>query len=287
MSIPIKSDKHASDALFRPQDFLRYLEKTGVPLSHRPAPDAVILCYQKSLFEYATAAFPTERARGYFGQWIHYLDMDSSASPDRFSVALASNFGIGAPAAAVMLEELIAWGVTHFISMGTAGSLVEDLPPGSLVLCDRALRDEGTSHHYLPPQIPAVPDETLTALLQEELDARGLSCRRGATWTTDAIYRETPAEVQHFREQGALVVEMEAAALFSVAAYRGARIAACFTVSDTLAFLEWKPEFHAESTRESLEALFRIALSALRDSDSRLKGKSPSGKDGSPPARSP
>ncbi|MCX8012905.1 MAG: nucleoside phosphorylase [Rectinema sp.] len=277
MSVPIKSDKHALDALFRPHDFLRYLEKIGLHLSHRPPPAAVILCYQKSLFDYAVTAFPTERARGYFGQWIHYIELEhteSSASP---RLAIASNFGIGAPAAAVMLEELIAWGVKDFISMGTAGSLTKDIPPGSLVLCDRAFRDEGTSHHYLPHHIPAEPDACLTARLQASLDACGLPYRKGPAWTTDAIYRETPEEVRHFQDMGALVVEMEAAALFSVARYRGVRIAACFSVSDTLAYLEWKPEFHADTTRESLELLFRVAVSAL---------SSALGEDGCAPTRS-
>jgi len=261
MPIPQVPAKIYAEALFRPGDFLAYLGRIGIAASHRPAPDAVILSYQKSLFEHVVQEYPCERAQGYFGRFVHYVDLPGSAR----SIAIAADFGVGAPAAAVMLEELIAWGVGEFISMGLAGSLKEDLHPGSLVVCDGAFRDEGTSHHYLEGDAPVRPDPALTGRLEAALKAAGLPYAKGSTWTTDAIYRETPLEVEHFRTRGALVVEMEAAALFAVAQYRGARLASCFSVSDTLAYLEWRPEFHAEPTVEGLETLFSCAVRALQE----------------------
>lgn len=260
MSIPHVAAKINNEALFRPADFLAYLGRVGIALSHRPAPDAVILSYQKSLFEHVLQTYPCERAQGYFGRFIHYVDLPGSAR----SIAIAADFGVGAPAAAVMLEELIAWGVKDFVSIGLAGSLKEDLPPGSLVVCDRAFRDEGTSHHYIEGNAFIGPDPALTGRLEAALQAARLPYTKGPTWTTDAIYRETPLEVRYFREQGALVVEMEAAALFAVAQYRGAHLASCFSVSDTLAYLEWRPEFHAEPTGQGLAALFSCAVRALQ-----------------------
>ncbi len=260
MSVPRLPRKLASEALFRPSEFLAYLDRIGVALSHRAAPDAVILSYQKNLAKHVLEAYPCERAKGYFGQYIHYIDLPGSTK----TIAIASDFGVGAPAAAVMLEELIAWGVREFISMGLAGSLREDVPPGSLVVCDGAFRDEGTSHHYIEENAAVGPDPALTGRLEAALSAAGLAYFKGPTWTTDAIYRETPPEVRHFREEGALVVEMEAAALFAVAHYRGVPLASCFSVSDTLAYLEWRPEFHAEPTVQGLETLFSCAVRALR-----------------------
>jgi uridine phosphorylase len=260
MPIPNVPKKIHSEALFRPADFLAYLGRVGVAASQRPAPDAVILSYQKSLFGHVLETYPCERARGYFGRFIHYVDLPDSPR----AIAIAADFGVGAPAAAVMLEELIAWGVKDFVSMGLAGSLSEALPPGSLVVCDGAFRDEGTSHHYIEEDAQVCPDETLTGRLEDALKDARLSYAKGPTWTTDAIYRETPLEVKHFRERGALVVEMEAAALFAVAQYRGARIASCFSVSDTLAYLEWRPDFHAEPTVQGLETLFSCAVRALQ-----------------------
>jgi uridine phosphorylase len=171
---------------------------------------------------------------------------------------------VGAPAAAVMLEELIAFGSRRFISVGTAGSLQGDLKPGALVLCDSAFRDEGTSYHYIPGGGLVYPSEVLTESLSAALEARGLAYRKGPSWTTDAIYRETPSEILLHSGKGALVVEMEASALFAVARFRSCPIAACFSVSDTLAELAWRPEFHAETTTEGLEALFAAALEAIK-----------------------
>lgn len=256
MSVPLDPSKYESAPFFNPSDFIEYIRGLG-SLGDRPAPEAVVLSYQSSLFEHVLATRSCSKAEGYFGKWLRYLD-DTDGR-----VAVAGHFGVGAPAAAVMLEELIAFGARRFVSVGTAGSLRLDLPPGSLVVCDSAFRDEGASYHYLPGGAPVLPSEELTAALRAALSRRGLAHRSGPSWTTDAIYRETAEEVLMFRDQGALVVEMEASALFAVARFRGLRIASCFSVSDTLAELAWRPEFHAETTAEGLELLFAAALEAL------------------------
>ena len=257
MPVPLDPTKYKSKPFCSPSDFISYLRGLG-KIGDRPAPEAVILSYQRSLFEHVLATRKTSPAELYFSNELYYLE-------DEPGIAIAGRFGVGSPAAAVMLEELIAFGVRRFVSVGTAGSLREDLEPGSLVLCDSAFRDEGTSYHYLPGGGPVFPSEVLTKRLKDRLDSRGLPYRKGPTWTTDAIYRETAAEVLLHASKGALVVEMEAAALFAVARFRSALIASCFSVSDTLAELAWRPEFHAETTTEGLEELFGAAIEALRD----------------------
>jgi len=259
MSVPRFREKFTSKPFFNPSDFLGYMKKIGA-LSDRPAPRGVILGYQNSLFKYVVENYKTSAAEGYFGSYLRYIDEPFAGSGQ---VAIAANFGIGAPAAAFIIEELIAWGVQEFISMGMAGSLRKDLPPGSLVLCTSAFRDEGTSHHYVEHDEPAYPDPELTSRLEKALRTRNLDFSKGPTWTTDAIYRETPAEVVGYRDLGALVVEMEASALFTIAKFRNVPIASCFSISDTLAELEWRPEFHSDTTREGLEKLFHAAVDAL------------------------
>ena len=257
MPVPLDQAKYKSKPFFNPADFIGYVRGMG-RLGDRPAPEAVILSYQRSLFDHVCSAHRVTAASGYFSRQLRYLDEEDGR------IAIAGNFGVGAPAAAVMLEELIAFGSRRFISVGTAGSLHVDLPPGSLVLCDSAMRDEGTSYHYLPGGGLVYPSESLTAFLRGALDAVGLPYRKGPSWTTDAIYRETPDEVLMHSARGALVVEMEASALFAVARFRSCLIAACFSVSDTLAELAWRPEFHAETTTEGLETLFAAALEAIK-----------------------
>jgi len=258
MPVPLDPAKYRSKPFFNPSDFIGYIRDLG-KLGDRPAPEAVILSYQRSLFDHVCEAHPVSGAEGYFSKELRYLD-DTGGK-----VAIAGNFGVGAPAAAVMLEELIAFGVKRFVSIGTAGSLRADLPPGSLVLCDSAFRDEGTSYHYLPGGGLVYPSESLTGRLREALEGRGLAYRAGPSWTTDAIYRETPSEVLLHSGKGALVVEMEASALFAVARFRSCLIASCFSVSDTLAELAWRPEFHAETTQEGLESIFAAAIEALKE----------------------
>lgn len=255
MPVPLEPKKYGSFPFFNPEDFIGYIRRLG-RLGPRPAPEAVILSYQRSLFDYVETSVPSTPAEGYFSSQLRYLDGTGGR------VAIVGRFGVGAAAAAVMLEELIAFGARRFISIGTAGSLVESVAPGSLVLCDAALRDEGTSYHYVPGGGRAYPSETLTEKLSSALSARGLDHARGPAWTTDAVYRETPEEVRRFRGEGALVVEMEAAALFTVARFRGVDLAACFSVSDTLAELAWRPEFHAETTELGLKLIFDAALEA-------------------------
>jgi len=257
MPVPLDPTKYKSKPFFNPSDFIGYMRGLG-KIGDRPAPEAIVLSYQRSLFEHVLATRRATPAEGYFSNELYYLEDEGG------SLAIAGRFGVGAPAAAVMLEELIAFGARRFVSVGTAGSLRSDLPPGSLVLCDAAFRDEGTSYHYLPGGGPVFPSEDLTRKLRGELERRGLPFRKGPAWTTDAIYRETPSEVVLHSGKGALVVEMEAAALFAVARFRSALIAACFSVSDTLAELAWRPEFHAETTTDGLEALFGAAVEALR-----------------------
>jgi uridine phosphorylase len=257
MPVPLDPAKYKSKPFFNPSDFIGYMRGLG-KIGGRPAPEAVVLSYQRSLFEHVLATRRTTQAELYFSNELYYLE-DSGGK-----IAIAGRFGVGAPAAAVMLEELIAFGARRFVSVGTAGSLRADLPPGSLVLCDSAFRDEGTSYHYLPGGGPVFPSEEMTKRLSAELERGGLPYRKGPAWTTDAIYRETPEEVLMHAGKGALVVEMEAAALFAVARFRSALIASCFSVSDTLAELAWRPEFHAETTTEGLEKLFAAAVGALR-----------------------
>src|SRR5204862_5503036 len=110
--------------------------------------------------------------------------------------------GIGAPAVAAQLEVLISLGVHEFLSLGTAGGLHAEQSIGDVVVLKGAVRDEGVSYHYLAPDATVQPDESLTAALRDRLVSGGLSVSEGATWTTDAPYRETAEEIAHYRDAG-------------------------------------------------------------------------------------
>jgi uridine phosphorylase len=178
-------------------------------------------------------------------------------------VAIIGNFGIGAPDAVIHLEEFIEWGVRKFISVGTAGGLQKELRIGDLVLCERAIRDEGSSHHYLPPSKYARPSPVLTDRVRQALRSLRLKFVSGTSWTIDTPYRETVSEARRYERQGVLTVEMEAAALFAVAKYRKAQVAALFSVSDSLTEFPWRPKFHLRENQAGLEKVYRVAAEAL------------------------
>jgi uridine phosphorylase len=149
------------------------------------------------------------------------------------SVAVA-RITVGAPAAAMVLEEAIARGVRNILVVGGAGSLQPTLPRGTAVIVEGAEREDGTSHHYLPAGEAVGPEAGLSALLEGAAIARGVMPVRGRSWTTDAPYRETVGAIRRHREAGVSVVEMEAAAIFAVAQVRRVCAALIVAVWDEL-----------------------------------------------------
>lgn len=132
--------------------------------------------------------------------------------------------GVGASLAAGLLEVVIARGCRKFMVCGGAGVLDSSIAAGRTIVVARALRDEGTSYHYLPPSRLVEASPEAVAALEAVLTERGLPHAVGQSWTTDAIFRETREKVRRRREEGCVVVEMEAAALFAVARFRGVTI---------------------------------------------------------------
>jgi len=175
------------------------------------------------------------------------------------NIGIIYSFGIGSPFAATLLEELIAMGGKEFINMGTAGGLVNN----GIFLCNKALRDEGTSHHYIADGIYSYPNKELTNKLKKSLIKSGLKFNIGPTWTIDAPYRKTKKEVIYYKKEGILTVEMEASALFAVAKLRGVKIASVFVVSDVLGNEKWDSQFHKLDLTKNLNKVLDVAIDCL------------------------
>ena len=129
--------------------------------------------------------------------------------------------GVGAPLAAALLESVIARGCKKFIVCGGVGVLDRTIAAGRVVVIESAVRDEGTSYHYASPSRTIEASAEATAALEAVLRSRDVPHQIGRSWTTDAIFRETRDKVRLRREEGCIVVEMEAAAFFAVARFRG------------------------------------------------------------------
>lgn len=217
-------------------------------------PPAVIVCYQREPLAHLIKHQRAARVEGFFGEF-HVLKIGQSP------IGVLWPIGPGAPIAAMVLEELIACGAQRFISIGLAGGLQADLRPGAMVVCDRARRAEGTSGHYLPPAPAVEADPELIRRLSAELSRQDMTPQIGASWTTDAPYRETRGEVRQQRDAGVLTVEMEAAAFLAVARYFRVAAAAVFVIGDNLADLVWQP---AGDMRPLNHSLTRAADCATR-----------------------
>ncbi len=258
MKYPNLNTKHRNEAMIEPKRWIEYMKELGSYPSF-PSPEGVILCYQKSLMDFALKNHAVTGCDGFLGR-MHFLNETDNR------VAVMGNFGIGSPAAAIVMEELAAFGVKNFISMGTAGTLQKQIEIGELVVCEKAIRDEGTSHHYIPTEKYVEPDMELTMALEKALSEQGLKYHRGTSWTIDAPYRETYEEARTYQKEGVMTVEMEASALFAVAKYRGLKIASLFAVSDSLADIEWHPQFHSRKTKLALENILKASIAALTSS---------------------
>ena len=147
--------------------------------------------------------------------------------------------GLGAPMTAAFMEELIALGCRHFVACGGAGVLCGDIAVGHLVVPTAAVREEGTSYHYFAPSRELAPSPAVVTAIRDVLDEKGLAYRTGKTWTTDALYRETPGKVARRRAEGCLTVEMECSALCGVARFRDVTFGQILYGGDDVSGLEW------------------------------------------------
>jgi len=149
------------------------------------------------------------------------------------------NPGVGAPLAVSCLEAVIGLGGRRVVVCGGAGQLVAGFDVGHVVVPTSAVRDEGTSFHYLPPSRYVEPTPAAVAAIVATLEAEGVPHEQGRTWTTDGLFRETRAKVERRRAEGCLTVEMEASALFAVAGFRGVSLGQLLYCGDDLSAKEW------------------------------------------------
>jgi uridine phosphorylase len=140
---------------------------------------------------------------------------------------------LGASAATQFLDYLISYGVTEIIACGACGTLI-DLPENEIVIPVEALRDEGTSYHYLPPRRTVKINNIATSAIRKVASDFGIPNRDCMTWTTDGFYRETDAMVEYRRNEGCQVVEMECAALAACSEFRNATFGQVLYTADTL-----------------------------------------------------
>lgn len=174
---------------------------------------------------------------------------------------------VGASFAVLVAEELFASGCRLLVSLTSAGQILASGPPPYFVIIDRALRDEGTSYHYAPPSEFAEADPRLVEAAAKATPKGGPRVVVGATWTTDAPFRETAEAIEAARRKGILGVEMEASALYTFARSVGVSLLCLAHVTNTMGQDSMDFEKgHADGTSDALAVLEDI-VSALHPVD--------------------
>lgn len=171
---------------------------------------------------------------------------------------------VGAPFAVLVAEELFASGCEALVSISSAGLVAADVRPPFFVLINRALRDEGTSYHYLPPARFSEADEALAAAVARAVDGTPTPLLRGASWTTDAPFRESAALIESRRTEGIVSVEMEAAALLAMAQALGKPVTCIAHVTNAMATRpdDFEKGGH-DGQEEALDVCRRALIAAL------------------------
>jgi uridine phosphorylase len=170
--------------------------------------------------------------------------------------------GCGASYGAITLERLIAWGAKKIIACGGAGVIDQHWPLGALMVVEAAVRDEGTSYHYLPPKAEINLDPAGVARLANTLNDLGYDYRKIKTWTTDGFYRETRERLNRRVAQGCQAVEMECAAFAAIAQFRQVAFAQLLYSGDSLAGPQWEHRQWMSQT-QLREQVFELACQAL------------------------
>ena len=260
---PILADKHyETGSAFTPENLLREARRQkGIEETRSPA--ICVLDPDGDLVRQLERAGRTQLDPG----WpCYHTDLHRVRESD-LEVGIVGR-AVGASFAVLIAEELFASGCELLISMTSAGQLVPVPPPPYFILIDKALRDEGTSYHYLPPGDFSHAAEALLESLSGAFAHLPVPVERGAVWTTDAPFRETAQTIEEMKSKGLLAVEMEAAALYAFGAARSKPVICFAHVTNQMARIEGDFEKgEADGTVDALAAIRATAEAWRRRAD--------------------
>jgi uridine phosphorylase len=224
--LPLLEDDLASRAVIEPAEVIAPIDM----------PSCVVLCFFTEVIEAIAARGDAMQVGAVVAAHGRHPIWEIDHRGKRLGVL---HPGVGAPLAAAFMEEAIALGARVIVAVGGAGALVPDLVLGHAVVVESAVRDEGTSFHYLAASRVIDAEPSGVTAIRATLDEAGVPYVTGRTWTTDGYYRETRDRVRRRVGEGCLTVEMEASAFIAVARFRGVRFGQLLYAGDSLAGEAW------------------------------------------------
>jgi uridine phosphorylase len=251
---PILDNKNTSSpSVFVPSALLREARRQ----KNIPAVQVPSVCLLDPDGDLVRALRNSGTARHFAGWPCYHTELDTFTLA-RQEVGIVGRV-VGASFAVLVAEELFASGCRLLISLTSAGQIVPSGPPPYFVIIDRALRDEGTSYHYMPASEFAEADPQLVQAASIATSKAEPRVIVGSTWTTDAPFRETAEAIEAARTKGILGVEMEAAALYAFARSSGVRLLCLAHVTNTMG--QDGADFEkgeADGTRDALSVLSSV-----------------------------
>lgn len=241
----------AAEPIVTAEKYMEYKKKNNHFKEFTP-PKIILVCYQQSTLQHFLENKPEMKLSDAFSH-LYLIENDQ--------VGILGGWGMGAPALAVKLEELISLGVKKFIAIGTAGTLMDKHQIGEFIIARKALAEDGVAHLYLSGQPFAFADAKLFTSWNEFSKKHGIpKFYQADSWSFSAIFRETATDVLRVTKEGYDVVEMEAATLYAIGQEKGIQALSLFVISDILTDKTWTPHIKEPLVRNNLHKLADWAL---------------------------
>jgi uridine phosphorylase len=244
---PILEFDEDKNAFIRPSNVVQPIDNI---------PERCVLCFFSETIEKILKESPHKIISCFKTEGINYPLYELEYKNEKIALIQAA---VGAPLAAGQIDEISAMGCKKFIVCGMCGVLQKELAVGHLVIPIAAVRDEGTSYHYVKPYREINANERIVQIIESSFIENKIPYIKAKTWTTDAFYRETPQKIAQRKNEGCVTVEMETSAYIAVSQYNNVEFGQILCSGDSLAGEEWDKRNY--SKREDIrEYVFRITL---------------------------
>ena len=219
-------------------------------------PEGCVLCFFSEAIDKIIGEYPHKIIFWFKSEGINYPLYELDYKGEKISLIQAC---AGAPLAAGQIEELSALGCKKFIACGMCGVLKKELTVGHLIIPIAAVRDEGTSYHYITPSREITANEHIVDIIEGIFLEKDVPYIKAKTWTTDAFYRETPQKVAQRKEEGCVTVEMETSAYMAVSKFNNVEFGQILCSGDSLAGEEWDKRNYSKRV-DIREYVLRLTL---------------------------
>ena len=251
----IGNKSYNEESVFKPENLLREARRQK-SIRHGTVPKVCVLDPDGDILSYLQKS---EHVKS-LDHWACYHTLMHVFNYNDLEIGIIGN-AVGASFAVLLAEQMFVSGCELLISITSAGIINQPKNESEFILITKALRDEGTSYHYMPPSEFSHLSSKTIELLKSLLQNKKLSLENGSSWTTDAPYRETKSAIQIAKTMRINVVEMESAALYAFAQARHKSVVCFAHLTNTMA--QDKGDFEKGEENGSIKALELIYAAAV------------------------